>query len=210
MELKWLANFRTGKVGRYLNRTIDYTYLAGLVSVPATQGRAAESVTGGDVKRMLDHLRQAELISEICDEGAKGLSFNLLASPIEPVAKTTNGIQSLGGEMLQVTKADIRRKLQGAEYAVPGTLKCTCVGKGVVRWQLVQIEIALPGRYEVMGLVLAAEHQRLKAEAIRGNAAFVHEIREKLRVPGRFSEQGRRQLNRFQPSNNPCTGIAPC
>ena len=106
LELKWLANFRTGKVGRYLNRTIDYTYLAGLVSVPATQGRAAESVTGGDVKRMLDHLRQAELISEICDEGAKGLSFNLLVSPIEPVAKTTNGIQSLGGEMLQVTKAE--------------------------------------------------------------------------------------------------------
>ena len=106
MELKWLANFRTGKVGRYLNRTIDYTYLAGIVSVPATQGRAAESVTGGDVKRMLDHLRLAELISEISDEGAKGLSFNLLTSPIEPVAKTTSEIRGLGGERLQVPKAE--------------------------------------------------------------------------------------------------------
>ena len=102
MELKWLANFKTGKVGRYLNRTIDYAYLAGLVSVPATQGRAAESVTGGDVKRMLDHLHQAELVSETTDDGATGLSFNLLASPIEPAAKASKETQRARGEKLQV------------------------------------------------------------------------------------------------------------
>lgn len=90
MELKWLANFKTGKVGRYRGRVIDYTYLAGLVSVPACQGRAAETVTGGDIKRMLDHLQQSGLVGEVVDNGKDGLTFYLLASPIvaiEPDAK---------------------------------------------------------------------------------------------------------------------------
>ena len=84
MKLKWLANFRTGKVGRFGNRVLSYKSIGEMIGVPSSQGRAAVTVSGGEVKRMLDCLHTAGLISPPQHDAVNGVSVTLTMSPIAP------------------------------------------------------------------------------------------------------------------------------
>lgn len=82
MELKWLANFKTGEVGGFGRQCITYEQLAGLVSVPASQGRAADTIDSKEAARLMIRLLAAGLIGEIGKRQNGGLRFALPLSPI--------------------------------------------------------------------------------------------------------------------------------
>ena len=82
LELKWLANFKTGEVGTFGRQCITYEQLAGLVSVPASQGRAADTIDSKEAARLMMRLLAAGLIGEIGKRQNGGLRFALPLSPI--------------------------------------------------------------------------------------------------------------------------------
>ena len=85
-ELKWLASFKTGAVMHFGKRVITFQFLADLITVPTTQGRAADTMNAKEACRVLMRLHEAGLVSEIDNHPAKGLSFAL---PMSPICKKT-------------------------------------------------------------------------------------------------------------------------
>ena len=85
-ELKWLASFKTGEVKHFGKRVITFQFLADLITVPTTQGRAADTMNAKEACRMLMRLHDAGLVSEIDNHPTKGLRFVL---PISPICKKT-------------------------------------------------------------------------------------------------------------------------
>lgn len=83
MELKWLANFKTGEVGAFGRQCITYEQLAALVSVPASQGREADVISGKEAARLMMRLHAAGLIGEVGKRNNGGLHFALPLSPIQ-------------------------------------------------------------------------------------------------------------------------------
>lgn len=84
MELKWLADFKTGAVKKFGRRVVTYQMLAELISVPARQGRAADDFDAKEACRILMRLHDAGLVGEITTDPAHGLTFAL---PLSPIAK---------------------------------------------------------------------------------------------------------------------------
>lgn len=82
IKLKWLANFKTGKVGRFGNRILTFASIGKMIGVPSSQGRAAVEFGSGEVRRMLDQLEKHGLISTPSVGSDDGVSFTLLLSPI--------------------------------------------------------------------------------------------------------------------------------
>ena len=85
-ELKWLASFKTGEVKHFGNRVITFQFLADLITVPTTQGRAADTMNAKEACRVLMRLHEAGLVSEIENHPTKGLRFAL---PMSPICKKT-------------------------------------------------------------------------------------------------------------------------
>lgn len=81
-ELKWLASFKTGEVQHFGKRVITFQLLADLITVPTTQGRAADTMNAKEACRVLLRLHHAGLVGEIENHPTKGLRFALLLSPI--------------------------------------------------------------------------------------------------------------------------------
>ena len=81
-ELKWLASFKTGAVQHFGKRVITFQYLADLITVPTTQGRAADTMNAKEACRVLMRLHDAGLVGEIENHPTKGLRFALPMSPI--------------------------------------------------------------------------------------------------------------------------------
>ena len=81
-ELKWLASFKTGQVQPFGKRVITYQFLADLITVPTTQGRAADTMNAKEACRVLIKLHEAGLVGEIHNDPDKGLHFALPMSPI--------------------------------------------------------------------------------------------------------------------------------
>lgn len=86
MELKWLANFKTGEVGSFRKQQLTYTELAKQVNVPVSQGCAGEVIDGKEASRLLGRLQKAGLVGEIATHSKGGLRFALPLSPIKNVA----------------------------------------------------------------------------------------------------------------------------
>lgn len=86
-ELKWLANFKTGKAGTFYQQRLTFEQLAALVRVPSSQGRAGDQIDGKEAARLMMHLNEAGLVGEIdrrdCNDG---LTFCLPLSPIDKKA----------------------------------------------------------------------------------------------------------------------------
>lgn len=106
-ELKWLANFKTGQVQQFSNRVVTYQFLANLITVPTTQGRAAGTMNAKEACRVLMKLKDAGLVSEITNDPKGGLQFAL---PMSPICKDT-------------AKAMREAELAEAEEAAKTTLK---------------------------------------------------------------------------------------
>ena len=85
-ELKWLASFKTGEVKHFGKRVITFQFLADLITVPTTQGRAADTMNAKEACRVLMRLHEAGLVSEIENHPTKGLRFAL---PMSPICKKT-------------------------------------------------------------------------------------------------------------------------
>ena len=85
-ELKWLASFKTGEVKHFGKRVITFQFLADLITVPTTQGRAADTMNAKEACRVLMRLHDAGLVGEIDNHPTKGLRFAL---PMSPICKKT-------------------------------------------------------------------------------------------------------------------------
>jgi hypothetical protein len=85
-ELKWLASFKTGEVQHFGKRVITFQFLADLITVPTTQGRAADTMNAKEACRVLMKLHDAGLVGEIENHPTKGLRFAL---PMSPICKKT-------------------------------------------------------------------------------------------------------------------------
>lgn len=85
-ELKWLASFQTGEVMHFGKRVITFQFLADLITVPTTQGRAADTMNAKEACRVLMKLHEAGLVGEIENHTIKGLRFAL---PLSPICKKT-------------------------------------------------------------------------------------------------------------------------
>ena len=85
-ELKWLASFKTGEVKHFGRRVITFQFLADLITVPTTQGRAADTMNAKEACRVLMKLHDAGLVGEIKNDPVKGLQFAL---PMSPICKKT-------------------------------------------------------------------------------------------------------------------------
>ena len=96
-ELKWLASFKTGAVQHFGKRVVTYQFLADLITVPTTQGRAADTMNAKEACRVLMKLHEAGLVGEIENHPRKGLQFAL---PLSPICKKT------ALKMRQVAKAE--------------------------------------------------------------------------------------------------------
>lgn len=90
VELKWLANFKTGVVGTFKNQQLTYEGLAEMVSLPVRQGVSASHgiVDGKEIKRLLERLEQIGLVADCFHDGTK-LTMTLPMSPIIPKAAST-------------------------------------------------------------------------------------------------------------------------
>lgn len=88
LELKWLANFKTGLGGRFGKQRITYESLAALMSRAAVQGLTAQTLDRSTVRRLVQRLEEAELVAEIGRrEDNGGLTFKLPRSPIKTPEK---------------------------------------------------------------------------------------------------------------------------
>ena len=85
-ELKWLASFKSGQVEHFGKRVITYQFLADLITVPTTQGRAADTMNAKESCRVLMKLYEAGLVGDIYNDPVKGLRFVL---PMSPICKVT-------------------------------------------------------------------------------------------------------------------------
>lgn len=83
MELKWLANFKTGHVGRFQKQKLTWAQVAALINVPGVQGRGQGNMDDTQAADCVNRLMQAGLV---CDVGRRddnnGLCFKLPMSPI--------------------------------------------------------------------------------------------------------------------------------
>jgi hypothetical protein len=94
MELKWIANFKTGVGGAWGNQKITYEDLAELLCRSASQGVAAETIDRKGAWLVMERLKKAGLVSDIGTRGEKGgLTFKLPLSPIGAAGKLTQKAQ---------------------------------------------------------------------------------------------------------------------
>jgi hypothetical protein len=122
MELKWLADFKTGAVKKFGKRVVSYQMLADLITVPARQGRAPDVFDAKEACRLLMRLHDAGLVGEITNDPAHGLTFAL---PLSPIAKEA---------------ARQERQREGAERAKLPSHYPSVKGRGVPKTEGLSVE----------------------------------------------------------------------
>jgi hypothetical protein len=94
VKLKWLANFKTGRVGKFGRRVLTYEGIGDMISVPSSQGRAVVLISGGEVKRMINRLESAGLITDHAYDSKAGVTLTLQLSPIRPASTQSERLQT--------------------------------------------------------------------------------------------------------------------
>lgn len=94
-HLKWLSDFKTGKVGGFRKQVLSLTSLAKSVAIPPRQGANAKHahVDGTEISRILDRLEQVGLVSHRSIDNA-ALTMMLPMSPIKRERQTAPVVQS--------------------------------------------------------------------------------------------------------------------
>lgn len=82
MQLKWLANFKTGVVGNFGKQKVTYTALSKLITAPGVQGRGMGKTDDTQARDILQRLQAVGLVGDINTRTNGGLTFDLLLSPI--------------------------------------------------------------------------------------------------------------------------------
>lgn len=83
MQLKWLANFKTGEVGKFGRQRLTYTGLAKLVDAPPVQGRGMGAIDDTQARDFLQRMQAVGLVEDIATKPKGGLTFTLPLSPME-------------------------------------------------------------------------------------------------------------------------------
>lgn len=100
LEMKWLANFKTGEVGTFMRQCLTYEQLAGMIGKPTGQGREPENFDGKEAARSLIRMHKVGLVGEIGRRENGGLRFTLPLSPIDQVAARQARQDAASREML--------------------------------------------------------------------------------------------------------------
>jgi len=91
MQLKWLANFKTGVVGNFGKQKLTYTALAKLITAPGVQGRGMGNTDDTQARDILQRLQAVGLVGDINTRTKGGLTFDLLLSPINRKSTKSTG-----------------------------------------------------------------------------------------------------------------------
>ncbi|MBA2675553.1 hypothetical protein [Ramlibacter sp.] len=82
MQLKWLANFKTGMVGNFRKQRLTYQDIANLVTAPGVQGRGMGNIDDTQAADFVGRLTGVGLLVQHPNRGNGGLLFELPLSPI--------------------------------------------------------------------------------------------------------------------------------
>lgn len=91
LELKRLANFKTGKVGVFRSQALTWEELGRLVSVPSAQGRAAKLVEGKEAALMVGRL---EAVGLVADQGRRENGGLTLTLPLSPIGSASSVVEA--------------------------------------------------------------------------------------------------------------------
>jgi hypothetical protein len=82
MQMKWLANFKTGMVGNFRKQKLSYQDIAGMVTAPGVQGRGMGGIDDTQAADFLARMQAVGLVANIDRRATGGLLFELPLSPI--------------------------------------------------------------------------------------------------------------------------------
>lgn len=117
-ELKWLANFKTGAVGKFGRQKLTYEGIAQRVAIPTSQGRSGSqnTIDGKEVARIIQRLEQAGLVKDIANT-SDGLTLRL---PLSPIRAGKSGMQEEAQEqeapMTKLQSVPIQNSLEPPQH----------------------------------------------------------------------------------------------
>lgn len=82
MQLKWMANFKTGMVGNFRKQRLAYQDIANLVTAPGVQGRGMGNIDDTQAADFVSRLAAVDLLVQHTKRDNGGLVFELPLSPI--------------------------------------------------------------------------------------------------------------------------------
>ena len=82
MQLKWMANFKTGMVGNFRKQRVTYQDIADLVTAPGVQGRGMGNIDDTQAADFVNRLAAVGLLVQHTKRDNGGLVFELPLSPI--------------------------------------------------------------------------------------------------------------------------------
>ena len=82
MQLKWMANFKTGMVGNFRKQRVTYQDIADLVTAPGVQGRGMGNIDDTQAADFVGRLAAVGLLVQHSKRDNGGLLFELPLSPI--------------------------------------------------------------------------------------------------------------------------------
>lgn len=88
MQLKWLANFKTGMVGNFRKQRLTYQDIANLVTAPGVQGRGMGNIDDTQAADFMGRLADVGLLVQHSKRANGGLLFELPLSPINRQVST--------------------------------------------------------------------------------------------------------------------------
>ncbi|MDT7516048.1 hypothetical protein [Rhodoferax mekongensis] len=90
-RLKWLGNFKTGRVGTFKNQKLTLEGLARMVAIPVRQGMTPgnTNIDGTEIRRLLQRLRDVGLVAD----GESDQTRLTMTLPMSPIRKKAVGAE---------------------------------------------------------------------------------------------------------------------
>ncbi len=82
-QLKWMANFKTGMLGKHLSQRLSYQDIANLVTAPGVQGRGMGNIDDTQAADFMQRMATVGLMVQHPNRANGGLVFELPLSPID-------------------------------------------------------------------------------------------------------------------------------
>lgn len=95
MQLKWLANFKTGMVGNFRKQDLTYQDIANLVTAPGVQGRGTGNIDDTQAPDFLRRMAAVGLLVQHPNRANGGLLVELPLSPINRKASVLTSRSSI-------------------------------------------------------------------------------------------------------------------
>jgi hypothetical protein len=82
MQLKWMANFKTGMLGNFRKQKLTYQDIAGLVIAPGVQGRGQGNI---DDKQAAEFVQRMQAVGLLVAHGRRDNGGLVLELPLSPI-----------------------------------------------------------------------------------------------------------------------------